>query len=94
MDPSWQINIKLPPCCPARLHMCRQQKHYTIFVGRLTPEQRAAWRPVLNEEHSAWRWFKLEEAQQRADLHPVAALALQAQPHRQTVVAAVLAGQS
>lgn len=79
---------------PSHRHICRKQKHFTVFVGRLTPEQKAAWRPALNEEHSAWRWFKLEEAQQRADLHPVAALALQTQPHRQAVVAAVLAGLS
>lgn len=71
----------------------RQQKRYTVFVARVRPEDRAAWRPQLNEEHSAWRWFPLAELQStNAQLHPVVALALQTDPHRATVVAAVTGG--
>lgn len=61
-----------------------------MFVCRLTPEDRAAWRPQLNEEHSAWRWFPLAELQAaNAPLHPVVDLALNADPHRAAVVAVV-----
>lgn len=61
-----------------------------MFVAKLEPQAKAAWRPNLNEEHSAWRWFRLADLQAaNAPLHPVVALALQADPYRQTVLAAV-----
>lgn len=63
-----------------------------MFVCRLKPEDRAAWRPELNEEHSAWRWFPLAQLQAaNVQLHPVVELALQG-PARGTVVAAVTGG--
>lgn len=62
-------------------------------MATLEPQVRAGWRPRLNEEHSAWRWFKLPDLLAANDaqvqLHPVVALALQAAPHRQAVLAAV-----
>ena len=79
-----------PQACFPHDSWCRQQKHYTVFVGCLTAEAKAAWRPQLNEEHSAWRWFPLAEAQQRSDLHPVVALLLQSPQHSAQVAAAVL----
>ncbi|KAI3435953.1 hypothetical protein D9Q98_002011 [Chlorella vulgaris] len=77
----------------------RGQKHYTVFVGRVRPEDRAAWVPQLNEEHSAWRWLNVGELakpgggggnqNEAVQLHPVVDLALHTQPYRQTVLAAV-----
>ena len=32
-------------------------KHYTVFVCELTAASAGAFRPRLNKEHSAWRWF-------------------------------------
>lgn len=66
-------------------------------MAQLKPEDKAAWQPQLNEEHSAWRWFKLSElssgsaAQNAAAvaLHPVVELALRSEPHRQVVLAAL-----
>jgi len=54
----------------------RQQKHFTVFLARLTPEERASYAPTLNEEHSQWRWFALADAKTRDDLHPVVTLLL------------------
>lgn len=73
----------------------RGQKHYTVFVARLAPEDRASWRPQLNEEHSAWRWFPLAEllaANSAVPLHPVVELALLEPLHRQQVLAAIGGG--
>lgn len=47
-----------PPRTSAR-QARRGQKHYTVLVAHISPEDRAAWSPQLNEEHSAWRWFSL-----------------------------------
>jgi hypothetical protein len=38
----------------------QDQKHYTVFLAAMTPEAKAAYKPKLNEEHSAWQWFPLE----------------------------------
>ncbi|KAL4458616.1 hypothetical protein ABPG75_013481 [Micractinium tetrahymenae] len=71
----------------------RGQKHYTVFVARIGPEDRASWQPQLNEEHSDWRWFRVAELQAaNPPLHPVVALALQASPHREAVLAAIAGG--
>lgn len=60
-----------------------------MFVARLAPEARATWRPQLNEEHSAWRWFPLAQLTAgNAPLHPVVELAF-SQPLRQQVLAAM-----
>lgn len=78
--------------CPARLPLPLHsaQKHYTVFVARVTPEDHAVWRPQLNEEHSAWRWFSLAElGSANVPLHPVVALALHTDPYRAVVLAAV-----
>lgn len=48
-------------------------KVYTVFIAQLMPEQRAAYTPVLNHEHSEWRWFPLEtlHSLHHDELHPV-----------------------
>lgn len=57
--------------------------------------------PLLNEEHSEWRWFKLADVAapgvaslqgSGVQLHPVVDLALRSQPYRSTVLAAVSGG--
>ena len=65
----------------------RGQKHYTVFVATVPPAARAAFTPVLNDEHSAWRWVPLAEAVGREDLHPVVERVLSRQPHQATVLA-------
>ena len=61
-----------------------------MFVARVSPEDRAAWRPQLNEEHSAWRWFPLRDLTAgNAALHPVVELAVMHDPYRAQVLAAV-----
>lgn len=68
----------------------RGQKHYVVFVARISPEVRASWQPHLNEEHSAWRWFPLAELTAgNTLLHPVVELALMHDPWRRPVLAAV-----
>lgn len=49
----------------------REQKHYTVFVCRITSNARDSWTPVLNEEHSEWKWFPASELRVRRDMHPV-----------------------
>lgn len=83
-----------PPSFPPSL-LHRLQKHYTVFIARINPTDKASWQPRLNEEHSAWRWFPLAAVAQgtaNPPLHPVVALALQTPPHRQAVLAAVGTG--
>jgi hypothetical protein len=76
-----------------------------VFVVGITPEQRAAWQPQLNEEHSAWRWFKVSQLALAAgdqaaavenaaavELHPVVDLALRAEPYKAIVLAAAGSG--
>lgn len=55
--------------CPRRGKL--NQKHYTVYVAKLSPQVRESYVPTLNEEHRQWRWFPLGEAAVRPDLHPV-----------------------
>ena len=48
----------------------RLQKHYTVFLCALQGSKEA-YVPQLNEEHSEWRWFPIEELRARTDVHPV-----------------------
>lgn len=44
----------------------RGQKHYTVFVMRLSDQVRSLYRPSLDpHEHSEWRWFRLSDIQLR-----------------------------
>ncbi len=63
-----------------------------VFIARINREDKAAWKPFLNREHREWRWFKLDEAAARQDLHPILLAALQAEPFKQAVVEAVISG--
>ena len=38
----------------------QDRKHYTVYLAAVTPEAKAAYKPKLNEEHSAWQWFPLK----------------------------------
>ena len=70
--------------------MPRDEKHYTVFLARLTPKAKAAWRPQLNEEHSAWRWMPLAAADAaNTPLHPVVKKLLKPGQSRQTVLTAM-----
>ena len=61
-----------------------------VFVAGISPEERASWRPHLNEEHSAWRWFPVAQLLAgNTQLHPVVELALLHDPWRRPVLAAV-----
>lgn len=60
------------------------KKHYTVFIGRMTPETKQSFAPQLNHEHSQWRWFELDDALKRDDLHPVVKLMFSS-THRQQV---------
>jgi hypothetical protein len=44
-------------CCRRGKH---DQKHYTVYLAAVTPEAKAAYKPKLNEEHSAWQWIPLK----------------------------------
>jgi 8-oxo-dGTP pyrophosphatase MutT (NUDIX family) len=86
------------PSPAACLLLRRGQKHYTVYVARISPQDRDAWAPSLNEEHSEWRWFRMAEVaapgvaslqNSGVQLHPVVDLALRSQPYRSTVLAAI-----
>lgn len=81
----------MPPFVPAgQIHTIRgkkDDKHYTVFLCAVTDEVKKAFVPALNYEHSAWRWFSLEEAFMRLDLHPVVERIFR-KTHRQQVLAA------
>ena len=58
----------------------RGEKHYTVFLCRVEPAVRAAWTPVLNEEHREHKWFSVDSVTKAvygssegppAPLHPV-----------------------
>ena len=63
----------------------RNEKHYTVFVCHVEAAVRAAWTPVLNDEHREHRWLSLESVRLSSHglaggppLHPVVvALVLQ-----------------
>lgn len=64
------------------------KKHYTVFIGRLTTGARRSFQPQLNEEHSQWKWFKLDDALQLPNLHPVVQLMF-SDAYKQQVVSAM-----
>jgi hypothetical protein len=47
------------------------QKHYTVFVCGVEKRERESYKPVLNEEHSEWKWMPATELRTRQDMHPV-----------------------
>ncbi len=64
----------------------RLQKHFTVFVAEVSPETKAAWKPTLNEEHTAWEWSPLDTIHSREDsLHPVVKLVLLVEPNKSQV---------
>jgi 8-oxo-dGTP pyrophosphatase MutT (NUDIX family) len=67
----------------------RQQKHYTVYLAELSPETKAAWKPELNEEHTAFYWVPLDTLHLKEDLHPVVKLLLLEEPTRAQVMAAL-----
>lgn len=58
-----------------RAWACRRgknnEKFYTVFLAVVSPDAKEKYAPLLNEEHSAWKWFPLDEAIKKKDLHPV-----------------------
>ncbi len=64
------------------------QKHYTVFIGRMTAAAKAGYQPQLNKEHSSWKWFQLDDALQLPNLHPVVELMF-SDEHKQQVAAAM-----
>lgn len=52
------------------------QKHYTVFVCSVSSDTRDSWEPVLNEEHSEWRWVAATQLRTQSDLHPVTEMVL------------------
>ena len=64
-------------------------KHYTVFIGRLTAAARQKFQPLLNHEHSQWKWFQLEDAMVQPNLHPVVKKMFSS-AHKQEVLDAVL----
>ena len=80
----------------------RGQKEYTVFVCAVEPAVRAAWTPVLNEEHCRWAWFSTGAVLAAASgvsgapapLHPVVAALLAQHPDVFASVAADSGGSS
>ena len=64
------------------------RKHYTVFIGKLSPDVKSSFQPRLNNEHSQWKWFELTDAMRQSNLHPVVELMF-ADPHKQQLVKAV-----
>ena len=67
-----------PPVAVSRHAVCHcrrrgkdDEKHYTVFVCSMAAKDKAGWEPQLNHEHFKWRWFPLEKAYTRSDLHPI-----------------------
>lgn len=52
------------------------QKHYTVFICSVPSAVRDSWEPVLNEEHSEWRWVAAAQLRTQNDLHPVTEILL------------------
>lgn len=59
---------------------CRRGKHnqkeFKLFLGAVSAEVRAGFRPVLSSESLTWGWYTLKDLLQRGDLHPVVEVAL------------------
>jgi len=71
-------------CCASQ----RGEKEYTVYVCALEPAVRAAWTPVLNQEHRSWAWFPVDTVAAAAagvrgapaPLHPVVSALLAQHP--------------
>ena len=59
----------------------------------MTADAKDTWAPLLNEEHSAWKWFPLQDAFKRKDLHPVVARAFKNKHRAQVLGAAAAPGE-
>lgn len=81
----------LPPFKSAgQVHTIRgkkNEKQYTVYLYSVMEEDKNAYVPLLNAEHSLWQWFPLQEAFKRTDLHPVVEKVFRKQ-YRQQVIAA------
>lgn len=53
-----------------------------MFLAAITAEAKIAFAPLLNEEHSAWRWFPLAQAFHKGDLHPVVRKVFKKKPQK------------
>ena len=50
----------------------------------MAPNAKQSFVPQLNHEHRDWRWFQLDDALKRKDLHPVVKLMF-SETHQQQV---------
>ena len=62
------------------------QKHYTVFICTLTAQDKAAFKPQLNHEHSKSRWVPIAEANSKNDLHPIVSKLFSSSANLETVV--------
>ncbi|GMH40763.1 hypothetical protein BSKO_08667 [Bryopsis sp. KO-2023] len=46
-------------------------KRYDVYIVRITEQEQSSFAPVLNEEHTDWRWFSVLELVAQKNLHPV-----------------------
>lgn len=70
------------------------QKHYTVFLCSITPEEKAVWEPTIamNEEHTAYKWVSTAEVtliSNAKELHPVVKKVFELPEHKATVLKAV-----
>ena len=49
----------------------RLDKLFTVFVVRISTEEKKNFIPVLNDEHEEYRWWKFDEISSSPDLHSV-----------------------
>ena len=56
----------------------------------MTQAAKQSFEPHLNFEHKQWKWFALDEALQRKDLHPVVKIMF-SDAHREQLTAAMSA---
>jgi hypothetical protein len=49
----------------------KKQKHYTVFICEITAEDKATFKPKLNNEHREYRWWPMHALPVPTQLHPV-----------------------
>ncbi len=54
----------------------------------MSKSSKGGFQPQLNEEHSQWKWFQLDDALQLPNLHPVVEIMF-SDAHKQQVVTAM-----
>lgn len=59
------------------------EKHYTVFVCKVQQQ----FEPILNYEHSAFRWFEATDVASLSNQHPVVKI-LFSEPHVKQLAAA------